>query len=48
MNWSTDFRWEVISDPHLNLALTGNFDSSPLGDIPGNDYAVTTSVGWEY
>ncbi|MEE8348945.1 MAG: DUF481 domain-containing protein [Acidobacteriota bacterium] len=48
MNLSTDVRWELISDLYFNLGFTDNFDSSPVGDTPRNDYAVTTSIGWTY
>ncbi len=45
MNLSTDLRWELISDLYFNLGFTDNFDSSPVGATPKNDYAFTTSVG---
>ena len=48
LNLSTDVRWELISDLYFTLGFTDNFDSSPIGDTPGNDYAVTTSIGWTY
>jgi len=48
MNFDTDFKWDLPKDLYFSIGFTDNFDSSPPGDIPKNDYIFNTSVGWSY
>jgi len=48
MDFRTDFQWELIKDFFLRVGFTNNYDSSPVGDAPSNDYVFGTSVGWSY
>jgi len=48
MDFRTDFQWELIKDFFFRVGVTDNYDSSPVGDAPSNDYVFSTSVGWSY
>jgi hypothetical protein len=48
MDFRTDFQWELIKDLFFRVGFTDNYDSSPAGDAPSNDYVFSTSVGWSY
>ena len=48
MDFRTDLQWELIKDLFFRVGFTDNYDSSPQGDTPSNDYVFSTSVGWSY
>jgi hypothetical protein len=48
MDFRTDFQWKLVKDLFFRAGVTNNYDSSPPGDAPSNDYVFSTSVGWSY
>ncbi|HUV13783.1 MAG TPA: DUF481 domain-containing protein [Acidobacteriota bacterium] len=46
MDFRTDFQWELIKNLFFRVGFTDNYDNSPVGDAPSNDWVFSTSVGW--
>jgi hypothetical protein len=48
-NFTTDFRWELISDLFWNLNFYASFDSSPISENASkSDYGITSSLGYNF
>ncbi len=41
-----ELRWSLPKHWYFNLSFTDNYDSSPIGDTPTNDFVFSTGFGW--
>jgi hypothetical protein len=41
-----ELRWSLPKHLYFNVTFKDNYDSSPIGDTPKNDYLFTTGFGW--
>jgi len=49
MNFSTDFKWEMINDLYWVLSFYADYDSAPISSqAASTDYGVTTSLGYSF
>ncbi len=50
--WRVDLdcslKYDLPLDFYIKFSYIHNFDSSPLIDVPNNDYVFKTSIGWEW
>jgi putative salt-induced outer membrane protein YdiY len=44
---SSEVRWSLPRHLFFNIQLQDNFDSSPTGTAPKNDYLFSTGFGWQ-
>lgn len=48
LNFTTQYKREVVNNLYLTLTLTEAFDSKPAETAAKNDLSLTTSIGWSF
>jgi len=47
-DFSLSLKWNLPSDLYVSTYFWDNYDSKPLNDASKNDFAVGTSIGWDF